>query len=149
MSGCRVERSERLLAARVAFLVLMILMSSIGCTRRNSLRDEAAEIHAEFVVVPSTPQVGAAEVSVLLSDSDGGPIQDAVVELKGDMTHPGMTPVLAEAVELADGLYVASMEWSMAGDWILTLQGQLPDGRTLVRQYAITVQGAAPGAEDQ
>ncbi len=145
----RIGHSMRASALRVTLLALLILASGIACTRQNSLRDEAPEIQAELLVLPLTPQVGPAQISVRLSDTSGALVRDAVLELKGDMTHPGMTPVLAEAVERPEGLYVASMEWSMAGDWILTLQGKLSDGRTLVRQYAITVLGPEAGSRDR
>ena len=47
------------------------------------------------------------------------------------MSHPGMAPVVADVVERGDGVYDAPLQFTMAGDWILLVTGQLADGRGL------------------
>lgn len=56
------------------------------------------------------------------------------------MTHAGMVPVLENAVDLGEGLYQVDFNWSMAGDWILELSGELPDGRYILREFRISVE---------
>lgn len=58
------------------------------------------------------------------------------------MSHAGMTPVFAEAQETSDGTYRASLELSMAGDWVVVVRAVLPDGRQVERQFEIN--GVAP-----
>jgi hypothetical protein len=60
------------------------------------------------------------------------------------MTHPGMAPVTADVRETDPGVYEAALRFTMAGDWVLVLDGALADGRRLRRQLAISGVGAAP-----
>jgi hypothetical protein len=76
-----------------------------------------------------------------LTDVSGAPVQGASVSLQGDMSHAGMQPVLAEAGAAANGVYEAQWMWTMAGDWFVTVTAALPDGRTLVRRFDLTVAG--------
>ena len=50
------------------------------------------------------------------------------------MTHPGMRPEMGEAREVEPGTYEAAVNLTMGGDWVLILQAELPDGRSLTRQ---------------
>lgn len=71
----------------------------------------------------------------MLSGVDGQPISGASVRLEATMTHPGMAPAIAAAEETAPGRYEAGLSLSMAGDWLLIVQAELPDGRILQRQH--------------
>ena len=54
----------------------------------------------------------------------------ATVRVIGDMTHAGMAPVLADAVETEPGVYVAEgFAFTMAGDWIVDAEVTTEDGR--------------------
>ena len=53
------------------------------------------------------------------------------------MSHPGMTPVFAEAKEIETGRYYSSIELSMAGDWVILVYSTLADGRKVERQFEI------------
>ena len=66
----------------------------------------------------------------------------ARIKLEGNMSHPGMSPVFADALEVAPGEYRANMELSMPGDWIILVHLTLPDGSRLERQFEI--KGVAP-----
>jgi hypothetical protein len=52
-----------------------------------------------------------------------------------------MQPALASASAAAAGVYEAQWMWTMAGDWFVTVTATLPDGRTLVRRFDLTVAG--------
>lgn len=59
------------------------------------------------------------------------------------MSHAGMVPVLAEARETDPGIYHAEFEWTMAGDWIVTVAVDRP-GQDLVEQkFDVSVEGAS------
>ena len=60
------------------------------------------------------------------------------------MTHPGMTPVLPDVVRIGDGDYESRLEFSMAGDWLIAVTGELPDGRRFTIQAPVN--GVAPQA---
>jgi hypothetical protein len=69
-----------------------------------------------------------------LSDAGGQPISGATVEIEGNMSHAGMAPVFAQAIEKEPGQYEAPLEFTMGGDWFILAKVTLPDGRHLERQ---------------
>ena len=90
------------------------------------------EVEGEAALGPATVLV------YVLEDGEG--VTGAEVEVTGDMTHAGMAPVIAEAVETEPGLYrTESFEFTMGGDWILTAEIAMPDGSTATTQTALTV----------
>lgn len=91
--------------------------------------------------VDGEPVVGAATVVVTVHEGDA-PVTDAEVEVTGDMTHAGMTPVVATAPHESDGTYrTEGFEFTMAGDWILTVDAVAPDGSEAGTTLELTVPG--------
>jgi acetylornithine deacetylase/succinyl-diaminopimelate desuccinylase-like protein len=85
------------------------------------------------------PQLGEALVVVYLLDGREG-VSGAQVSVTGDMTHAGMVPVVAGAVEVEPGLYRAEdFTFTMAGDWVITAEIRLPDGTRLMDELRVTV----------
>ncbi len=114
---------------RLLILVLCALL--VGCAQTPQ-----TDAMITQNVAPRT--VGAAQVDVQLADAGGQPVNDAVMQLRGDMTHAGMQPVLATMVDLGNGQYRAEdFEFTMAGDWILTVQVQMPDGSSVERMFDV------------
>ena len=65
-----------------------------------------------------------------------------MLRLEGQMSHPGMMPVVADLAERGAGVYEARMQLTMAGDWILVVTGELRDGTRIVKQ--IDLSGVRP-----
>lgn len=83
--------------------------------------------------------VGGGVVEVTLKDGDAL-VEGAAVEVHGDMTHAGMAPVIAAALEVEPGLYrTEAFGFTMAGDWIITAQAKAQDGRTAKAEAFVTV----------
>ena len=116
------------------FLVLLLLPGLSGCARGGS---SLSDVQVELAVEPQPPQVGPAVVLVTLTGSGGQPIAGARVELEGNMTHAGMVPVLAPAVEIEPGRYRAELEFTMGGDWFILVRAGLADGRSLEEQVDV------------
>jgi hypothetical protein len=89
------------------------------------------------MVFADSLHAGDLTVAVTLVDSLGEALSDAQVRIEGTMTHPGMQPVLVDAVESMPGRYEGAMSLSMGGDWILIMEATLPDGRSVRRQKAL------------
>lgn len=122
--------------ASLSVLALWLALPSAGC--RPPSADAAPEIRLAWSVRPEPPQTGPVVVSLSLTDStSGAPVEGARVRLEGTMSHPGMSPVFVTARETASGRYEASIDLTMAGDWILLVEAELPDGRTLHRQVTL------------
>ena len=88
------------------------------------------------------PALGDSSCARLYSGWCSSGVSGATVEVTGDMTHAGMVPVITEASESEPGLYRADdFEFTMAGDWIITAEVELPDGSKEMAETSLTVPG--------
>jgi hypothetical protein len=104
----------------------------VGCSRKG------ADITVNWNVQPPRPAAGA-EIVVQLRvvTADAAPVTGAKLQCAAQMSHPGMTPVIAAVVERGPGLYEARLQFSMAGDWILVAAGELPDGQRIESSFRV------------
>jgi hypothetical protein len=127
---------------RIFLGMVIILISITGCGLRNERdEDEAPEVILELTTMPDPAQAGKGRILLNMKMPDGKPIPDAAIVIKGDMSHAGMVPVIREAEADEGGEYLADFDWTMPGDWILTITAELPDGRQLVRTVNVNVVG--------
>lgn len=105
-----------------------------GCKRAG---DPSSNLTLAHEVFPQPPHVGQVTIMLRLTDASGTAVTGARLRLEGNMTHPGMTPVFAEAREIEPGRYGSSMNLTMAGDWVVLVYATLPDGRKVERQFEI------------
>ena len=126
-----------------------LLLLAPACQRRSQLEDQAPELSVSLNTDPQSVAVGDTTLIVEINDSDGSPVEGATVQVRGDMTHAGMVPVLGQATETAPGRYQVPFEWSMGGDWILTVTAELPDGRLSQRTFEQTVSSEIPMDMDE
>jgi hypothetical protein len=125
------------------FWLIALMLLITGC--RNSLMQDAnPNIRISMYTDPILPVVGDATLIVRLSTPpDNTPINNAQkIEIKADMTHAGMIPVLAETTAPGeDGYYRIPINFNMAGDWVITITATLADGT--VATYSTTIAGIA------
>jgi len=101
---------------------------------------EAANITATWTIEPAVASPATVtSVRVVLKHPDGKPASGATLRIEAHMAHPGMEPVVADAIERENGTYESGLKFSMAGRWVLVVTGTLADGRRLVHQTEITV----------
>lgn len=117
-----------------SWLGLWLILILMGCSRGAK---DLPDIGVDLAFSPQPPQIGPETVTVVLNDADGQPISGAGVELEGNMSHAGMVPVLAQAVEMAPGRYQAELEFTMGGDWFFLVRVDLPDGRSMERKIDV------------
>jgi copper(I)-binding protein len=65
------------------------------------------------------------------------------------MTHAGMQPVLRTIESGEDGLYQTDFEWTMAGDWIVTINATLADGTVISEDFEYTLAGDEMNMSDE
>jgi len=111
-----------------------------GCSRISQEAKQHA-LQIELVEPLYPPGVGKYTLHVRLFDSIDQPINDAAITVKGDMTHAGMKPIVAEVTNGDKGLYKVPFEWTMGGDWVITVQAMLPDGTIAEETFPITISG--------
>lgn len=123
----------RLLMPTCTFILIVFLVVG-GCESSGGTN---SEINLQWVVTPNPPQVGMAKLDITLRDSTKQLIKGAEVKLEGNMSHPGMQPVLATAEEIAPGKYSADMKFTMGGDWFILVNTTLPGGSKATNKIAI------------
>jgi hypothetical protein len=84
------------------------------------------------------PAVGVESVANLrLLDASDRPVPRAALRVNAFMSHPGMAPVEAAVEEQGDGHYRVRLHFTMAGDWVVRVQGATTDGRSIDVQDAV------------
>jgi hypothetical protein len=117
---------------------LFAVMLCVGIVALTGCRSNAAsDLTVEAELSPAPAVVGPANVLIRLTDANGQPVTGATVTVEGNMSHPGMSPVFAKVTDGDPGEYRADMEFTMAGDWILSVSAALPDGRAVQKQINV------------
>jgi periplasmic copper chaperone A len=98
----------------------------------------------QIALLPGQVDGGRNTLHVELRTAAQVPITDATIALEGNMTHAGMAPVIAAPVHddddgAGDGIYVVPFQFSMLGDWIITVAVELADGTRATRNINVTV----------
>lgn len=115
----------------------MLLLSACG---RESQQTTSNNIQIDLTTDPSPAVMGQSMLVIEVINSEGQEINDAVLQVKGDMSHAGMAPVLAEIDGGGEnGRYQVPFQWTMGGDWILTVTATLADGSTAEEQFDMQV----------
>ena len=120
----------------VIFLALLTLILA-GCRQAEPSVNENINIAVAFE--PNELAVGASTVLVTITDAAGSAISDATVNVRGDMAHAGMQPVIRDIASGTDGVYSSEYEWTMAGDWEVTVSVTLPDGTSAEQRFDYSV----------
>ncbi|MDQ7026820.1 MAG: copper chaperone PCu(A)C [Anaerolineae bacterium] len=127
--------SKRMIAL-LGFLMLIL----VGCRQEEALSSE--DINIALAFEPADLAVtGDSTVLVTVTDNDGNAINDATVTIRGDMSHAGMAPVIRDVETGEEGVFSTDYEWTMAGDWEVSVTVTLPDGTSAGETFAFTVEG--------
>ena len=79
------------------------------------------------------PCLGRNAFTVSLTYSSGALVTGAHVSFEGDMSHPGMSPIFAEAKEVSPGHYQGALDLNMLGDWTVLVHITLAGGQSFDR----------------
>jgi hypothetical protein len=112
-----------------------MLLAGTGCHRSGQ---SAADMPIQTAIAPQPARVGMTTVTVTgVTDGLGEPLAGVHVQIEGDMAHPGMAPVFADAQEERPGVYIAHVNLNMPGDWVLLTHVQLANGKKVERQIDV------------
>ena len=136
----------------MTFYLMLLVMTAfvlVGC-RESQQADDADDtgISIDVTFDPNPPTTGDATLLITLTNANGDPVNDATVAVRGDMNHAGMVPVNAEAGNASDGVYSIPFEWTMGGDWILTVTATLADDTVITEEVDVNGVTAVDGAMD-
>ncbi len=128
----------------VGLLLLLAAFWASACRGGEPARDPSLLI--DLGISPTPPMVGPAQLAVTLQDTTGVYLEGAEIIVRGDMTHAGMTPVIDTARARTPGHYlIEDFPFTMGGDWVLTVDATLPDGRRTTLRRSTTVLGPPEG----
>lgn len=119
---------------RLTIISLVFGLAILGC---QSSGNDTSDVKLDWEIKPDPPTVGMATMNITMRDSTNQLITDADIKLEGNMSHPGMEPVLTTAEEVTPGQYSAEIEFTMAGDWFILIESTLPDNQVVERQVNI------------
>lgn len=132
------------------------LVQQTAAPRPEGSRPRGLPADVAISILP--PEAGAPYLKVNVIDAAGAPVTDAQVSLEGNMNHAGMAPVVSDPVfddadGAADGVYQVPFEFTMLGDWIITVSVETADGKAAgaevdvsVREAGAQLAGVAEGA---
>ncbi len=127
------------IVALAAVALVACRQSAGGVPLDRTAGEDAAAMQIELSADTEQMIMGPLVWSVTLTDAGGRPVEDAVVSLRGDMHHAGMVPVEAVGTHNGGGVYSADFEWTMAGDWFVTVTAERPDGTAASQTFDYTV----------
>jgi hypothetical protein len=135
-------------------LIILSVLFLIGCSRISQETEPNQEAQSNDLkielVEPLFPSaIGKETLNIRVFDANNQPIDNAKITVRGDMTHAGMIPIMAETENGNKGLYQLPLEWSMSGDWIVTVQVTLPDGTVAEQTFPRTIANDSADCEHE
>ena len=124
----------------VCLLCGALLLLLAGCGRVQQANPATQDSYAVTLAAdPAPPVVGDGAVIVTLRDAAAQPVDKAQLAIEANMSHAGMTPVMANSAAGKDGVYRVPLTWTMAGDWYVDVRFTLPDGQKITRRFPVQV----------
>jgi hypothetical protein len=123
--GPRLTIFRRNLSLRSRPIPLVLAACCVAACGRPA---PARDLKFESTFAPMPVSVGTTRFQLRVFDAAGRPVRGARLQVQAQMSHPGMAPLVVTAAERGEGLYEAELQFSMGGDWILVVEGFLPNG---------------------
>lgn len=113
----------------------LLLLLALACHKN----ERSPVVALQYDVSPKPPRVGVVTIDVRVLLEGAKWLNGARVELEGNMSHSGMSPVISETKEVEPGKYRGTLEFTMAGDWIILVHITLPGGQRVQQQLELNV----------
>jgi hypothetical protein len=125
---------------RLFLFFLLLTALTINACGGNQTGPSGLQVTLE----PPTTGQAEPQLTIQVADSQGQPVTDARVTVEGNMTHAGMAPVISDAVTddadgAADGRYRVPFQFTMLGDWVLTITIQQAGGSASEQNIEVIV----------
>jgi hypothetical protein len=118
--------------------VLLLFTCAVASTLTACNKIIVADgITVQQQIAPQPIRIGAATITIHLTDGAAKPVPHASVMIEANMTHPGMSPVFAPSKEMSPGVYEAHIDLNMGGDWVVLSHIKLANGHKLERQMDV------------
>jgi hypothetical protein len=129
----------------LAALVITVIAAVVLLTRPTQTAQVALDDITMTLAAGDEPfAIGETQLVVTLMQADGTPIDDAELQVVGNMDHAGMIPVERAVRGGEAGRYTVPFEWTMGGGWIVTVTATLPDnGGQISRDFEFFVEAVS------
>jgi len=118
--------------------LLGLVLGVAACGRGDD--QNAGDVRMALAIVPESPSVEPVTLALTVNTTDGEPVSGAELQAEGNMNHAGMEPVFAELIEQEPGVYQSEgFAFTMGGDWIITITGELADGEPVSETFDVSV----------
>lgn len=121
-------------------LGLILIGAALSGCRTSAQPTPTATVGLKITLEAASLKTGPTTLMITVLDAEGKPINDAQIEARGDMSHAGMAPSLGRVEKGIEGRYSMAFQWTMGGDWVVTVTVTLTDGRSTSQQFPFTIQ---------
>jgi len=109
----------------IFFSLLIVILLTLSACNNNAdtpVQNQTENpVNVELETYPNPPLVGDVELIFRIKDVQGVPIEGAIVDVSADHTDmQGMT-MSGIAVDEGDGVYSITADFSMSGNWKVTV----------------------------
>ena len=123
-------------------LICSLILLLAACGSRSDTTSGNDDL--QITLLPPSVGGGRDIVRIQLHNREQASITDAIVMVEGNMNHAGMAPIMAGPISdgddgATDGIYQASLPFSMLGDWVITIAVNLADGSQTTQDINVTV----------
>jgi hypothetical protein len=104
-------------------LLVIVSVILVACSDINSTDNSSSvkPVNIEVESTPDPPTTGVVELSLLIKDERGNPIEGAQVDVSVDHTDMTGMEMSGPATEQGDGKYAIDADFSMSGNWKMTV----------------------------
>lgn len=108
---------------KIVFIGLLVVMSALlaACGGSATPEGSAKPVNIRVESNPSPAAVGDAELVFLITDPSGNPIEGARVDVSADHTDMSGMGMSGAATDQGSGRYSINANFSMTGNWKLTV----------------------------
>jgi hypothetical protein len=103
------------------FIIILVLAACAG-NKPQEPASEPPSTSISLVTNPNPAQVGDVELRFIVTDGSGQPVSGADFDIFADHTDMAGMTMHGKATEQGNGVYGITANFSMAGNWKLSLQ---------------------------
>ena len=118
---------------------LAILLAACGGSQPTETVPTTAPVNIALITMPSPPAVGDVTIQFTAVDAKGQPITGADFDVIADHTDMSGMTMHGKATEQGSGVYAITANFSMTGNWTLTVQVK-KDGLDFKQDIKLTIQ---------
>ena len=113
-------------------LLILVALTAVACRQDTTV--SAENINLDVAV--DELLVGETTMTVTVTDAESNAIENpGTLNVRGDMDHAGMVPVIVDVEDSTDGVFSVPFEWTMGGAWTVTATLTLSDDATVSQTF--------------